>query len=83
MPLILRKGEWKMAAGDSSSAFIKEYQERFEKKVKENEISLLEHWKSQLDKIESSRPDSIASLQLQIRKISEMMSNRIKVLKRS
>jgi len=72
-----------MAAGDSSAAFIKEYQERFEKKVKENEIALLEHWKSQLDKIESSRPDSIASLQLQIRKISEMMSNRIKVLKRS
>ncbi len=66
----------------STAAFIKEYQERFEKKLKENEIALLEHWRAQLDKIESARPDSIASLQLQIRKLSEMMANRIKVLKK-
>lgn len=72
-----------MASMDSSSAaFIKEYQERFEKKLKESEIDLLEHWKGQLEKIESSRPDSIASLQLQIRKITDMMGNRIKVLKK-
>ena len=72
-----------MAAGDSSAAFIKEYQERFEKKLKESEIAILEHWRVQLDKIENSRPDSIASLQLQVRKISEMMANRVKVLKKS
>ena len=71
-----------MATMDSSAAFIKEYQERFEKKLKENEIALLEHWKSQIDKIENSRPDSIASVLLQIRKMSEMMGNRIKVLKK-
>ena len=74
----------KMASMDSSSAaFLKEYQERFEKKLRENEISLLEYWKEQLEKIENSRPDSIASLQLQIRKTMEMMANRIKVLKRA
>ena len=73
-----------MANMDSSSAaFIKEYQDRFEKKMRENEITLLEHWREQLEKIENSRPDSIASMQLQIRKISEMMTNRIKVLKKS
>jgi hypothetical protein len=72
----------RMAPMDPSTAFMKEYQERFEKKLKENEMALLEHWKSQLEKIESSRPDSIASLQLQIRKVSEMMANRIKVLKK-
>ena len=71
-----------MATMDSSAAFIKEYQDRFEKKLKENEIELLEHWKSQIDKIENSRPDSIASLMLQIRKMSEMMGNRIKILKK-
>lgn len=71
-----------MASMDSSSAFIKEYQERFEKKIKENEINLLEHWKAQLDKIVSMRPDSIASLQTQITKMAEMMANRIKVLKK-
>ena len=71
-----------MASQDSSAAFIKEYQERFEKKLKENEIALLEHWKGQLDKIVSMRPDSIASLQLQITKTSDMMANRIKILKK-
>jgi hypothetical protein len=71
-----------MASMDSSSAFIKEYQERFEKKLKENEINLLEHWKAQLDKIVSMRQDSIASLQAQITKMAEMMATRIKVLKK-
>jgi hypothetical protein len=71
-----------MASMDSSAAFIKEYQERFEKKLKENEIALLEHWKAQLDKIENMRPDSISSLLMQIRKMSEMMANRIRVLKK-
>ena len=67
---------------DSSNEFIKEYQERFEKKMKENEIALLEHWKAQLDKIASMRPESIASLQIQIKKTAEMMANRIKILKK-
>lgn len=72
-----------MATMDASSAaFIKEYQDRFEKKLRETEIDLLEHWKAQLEKIETSRPDSIASLQLQIKRMSEMMGNRIKVLKK-
>jgi hypothetical protein len=71
-----------MTSMDSSSAFIKEYQERFEKKLKENEIDLLEHWKAQLDKITSMRQDSIASLQAQITKMAEMMATRIKVLKK-
>ena len=71
-----------MVSQDSTAAFIKEYQERFEKKLKENEIALLEHWKGHLDKIVSMRPDSIASLQLQITKTTEMMANRIKILKK-
>lgn len=71
-----------MASIDSSSVFVKEFQERFEKKLRENEIALLEHWKAQLDKITNMRPDSIASLQTQITKMTEMMANRIRVLKK-
>ena len=67
---------------NATDVFIKEYQERFEKKMKENEIALLEHWKTQLDKVISMRPDGVASMQLQITKISDMMANRIKTLKR-
>ena len=67
---------------NATDLFIKEYQERFEKKMKENEITLLEHWKAQLDKVIGMRPDGVASMQLQITKISEMMANRIKTLKK-
>lgn len=71
-----------MAQMSSSEAFIKEYQERFEKKLRENEIDLLEHWKAQLDRVNTMRPDSVASFQVQITRLSEMMANRIKVLKK-
>ncbi len=67
---------------NSKDMFIKEYQERFEKKMKENEIASLEHWKAQLDRVIGMRPDGVASFQLHISKISEMMANRIKMLKR-
>jgi hypothetical protein len=67
---------------NATDLFIKEYQERFEKKLKENEITLLEHWRAQLDKVIGMRPDGVASMQLQIAKISEMMANRIKTLKK-
>jgi len=71
-----------MAAQDLSAAFIKEYQERFEKKLKENEIAFLEHWKAQLDKIANTRHDSLAPLQIQVKKTADMMANRINVIKK-
>jgi len=67
---------------ENHQAFMKEIQTRFDKKVKENEITLLEHWKSHIDKILAMKPEGIASLQLQIKKISNMMENRIKILKK-
>jgi len=67
---------------ENDQAFIKEMQTRFEKKIKENEISLLEYWKSHLDKLLTMKPEGIASLQLHIKKITDMMENRIKILKK-
>jgi hypothetical protein len=65
-----------------NQAFVKEFQTRFDKKLKENEISMLEYWKSQLDKLLSMKPDGVASLQMQIKRISEMMDKRINMIKR-
>ncbi len=67
---------------ENNPAFIKEFQARFDKKVKENEISILEHWKSHLDKVLAMKPEGVASLQLQIKRISDMMETRIKTLKK-
>ncbi|HRR40312.1 MAG TPA: hypothetical protein P5244_03650 [Syntrophales bacterium] len=63
-------------------AFLREVQKKFEEKLRENEISLLEYWKERLDRLSSMKPEGIASLQLEIKGISDMMANRIKVLKR-
>lgn len=64
------------------TAFMKEVQARFERKLRENEIDMLEQWKAHLDKLAAMKPEGIASLQLHIRKVAEMMGNRIQVLKR-
>jgi hypothetical protein len=71
-----------MASVDTSNVFIKEFQERYEKKLREKEMEIIEHWKAQLDKIVAMRPDSISSLLLQLTKTVEMMNNRIRVLKK-
>jgi glutamate synthase domain-containing protein 3 len=71
-----------MAEKDQQTALLKEIQTRFDRKLKESEIALLEHWKEQIDRVALMKPEGIAALQQQIRKISEMMANRIRILKR-
>lgn len=70
-----------MSVSDKDQAFLREVQKKFDKKVRENEISVLEYWKERLDKIAAMRPEGIASLQLEIKKISSMMANRVRTLK--
>jgi hypothetical protein len=70
-------------SNEDRTAFLKEVQTRFDKKLKENEIAIIEHWKEQVDRMLAMKPDGIASLQLQIKKTSDMMANRIKVLKKA
>jgi hypothetical protein len=71
-----------MAENGQQTALLKEIQSRFEHKVKESEIELLEYWKEQVDRVAGMKPEGIAALQMQVRKISEMMANRIRILKR-
>ncbi len=61
--------------------FMREIQKKFEKKVRENEISVLEYWKERLDRLAAMKPEGIASLQLEIKKVSSLMANRVKALK--
>jgi hypothetical protein len=62
---------------------LQEYQKRFEQKIRESEISVIEYWKERLDRLLSMRPEGIASLQLEIKKISDMMSKRMATLKKT
>ena len=69
-----------MPETDKAAAFIKEYQLRFEKKLKKNEIEIIEYWKGLLDKLIGMKPEGIAALQMQMKRVSEMMANRVKML---
>jgi len=71
-----------MAERDQQAVLLKEIQTRLERKLKDNEITLLEYWKEQVDRVAAMKPEGIAALQIQVRKISEMMANRIRILKR-
>ncbi len=71
-----------MTERETQSALAKEIQARFDRKFREQEISILEYWKEQLDQVAALRPEGIAALQLHIRKISEKMANRIRTLKK-
>jgi len=71
-----------MAENDHQAALLKEIQARFDRKLKENEITILEYWREQVERVAVMKPEGIAALQTQVRKISEMMTNRIRILKR-
>ncbi len=68
---------------DDQSALAKEFQSQFAKKVKDNEIECLEYWKEQLDKLLLLKPEGVAALQQQVKRVSTMMGNRIGTLKKS
>ena len=71
-----------MSAMNIDSAFLKEYQKKLERKMRENEMQVVQYWKDRLGKVISMKPEGIASLQLEIRKIFDMMGNRIGMLKK-
>lgn len=77
-----RKKVAQMSAIPDEKALMKEIQIRFEKKMKESEIENIEFWKSQVDRILALKPEGVAPLQIQIKKLSEMMANRIMMLKK-
>lgn len=65
------------------AVLMKEIQVRFDRKIKESEIELLEYWKEQVDQVAALKPEGVAALQIRVRKISDMMANRIRTLKRA
>ncbi|MDI9569728.1 MAG: hypothetical protein QM278_03165 [Pseudomonadota bacterium] len=64
-------------------ALQREMQSRFNKKLREQEIAVVEHWHGQLTRILSLKPEGVAALQNHIRKVVKMMENRAMILKRS
>ena len=51
-----------MAQSEQQAALLKEIQVRFDRKLKENEISLLEYWKERVDRVAVMKPEGIATI---------------------
>lgn len=64
------------------SELVKEFQKRLDKKVRENEISVIQYWKEKLDKLVAMKPEGIAPLKVEMQKLSNMMETRIVTLKK-
>lgn len=71
-----------MGTLDTDSAFLREFQKKFDTKVKENEIAVITYWKERIDKLIAMKPEGISSLQLEMKKLSDMMMNRIETVKK-
>ncbi len=71
-----------MAEMDRNAVLIKEMQARIDRKLKEGEVEIVAYWKDQIDRISAVKPEGLAALQQQLKNISEMMGNRLRVLKR-
>jgi hypothetical protein len=67
---------------DNDLAFLRKYQQKMEIKMRENEITVVQYWRDRLGKLISMKPEGIASLQLEMKKLSNMMENRIETLKK-
>lgn len=71
-----------MAEREQQALLAREIQARFERKLREAEIGVLEYWKEQVDQVAAMKPEGIAAMQMRVRNISERMANRIRTLKR-
>jgi hypothetical protein len=67
---------------DKNAVLIKEMQTRIDRKLKEGEVEIIEHWKERIDRAMAIKPEGLAALQQQLKNISDMMSNRLQILKR-
>ena len=66
----------------AQEAFVREMQEKMERKLKENEIAVIEYWQSQIGRLLTMKPEGVSALQAQLKKIYDMMGNRVQVAKR-
>jgi hypothetical protein len=71
-----------MTAAFDEKAFIVEFKKKFERELMERELSELEFWKTELEKLNQKRVESLGSLQLELKNLIQKMGNRINTLKK-
>jgi phosphoenolpyruvate-protein kinase (PTS system EI component) len=64
-------------------AFLEQMRKKVEKELTEREISVVEFWKEEIEKLLHKKTESLSALQQDIRNLSSRMENRLNVIKRS
>ncbi len=64
------------------AVFLREFQKKVERAKTEHEISVIQHWKERLDRLTALKPEGIGALQVEMKKLSSMMENRVTTLKK-
>ncbi len=64
-------------------AFVEEMRKRFEKEINEKELSVIQFWKEELDKLLRKPAESLGALQVELKNLSMRMENRLKALKKT
>ncbi|MFH1757428.1 MAG: hypothetical protein ABH969_05210 [Pseudomonadota bacterium] len=61
--------------------WIKGMKKRIEEEMSKKEIDTILYWKGEMEKLLAKRPESLATLQIEMHNFLQRMQNRIKVLK--
>ena len=64
-------------------AFIEQMQKKIEKELARKEISVVEFWKEEIDKLLHKKTESLSAIQQDLHDLRSRMDNRLKIIKRS
>ena len=64
-------------------AFLEQMKKKVEKELTEREISVIEFWEGEIEKLLSKKTESLSALQQDLRNLCSRMGNRLNVIKRS
>ncbi len=70
-----------MSSEKEDRQWIKGMKKKVEEEMLKKEIDTLLYWKGELEKLVAKRPESLATLQIEIQNFIQRMQNRIRVIK--
>jgi hypothetical protein len=64
-------------------AFAEEMKKRIEKDLQEKELSVVQYWKEEAEKIVKKPSESLSALQVELKNLISRMETRVRTLKKS
>lgn len=78
-----KKGDEEVKLETDEARRWKEMGKKVEEEMSRKEIETIAYWKGEMEKIFEKKPESLATLQIDIKNFIQRMQNRIRVLKSS